>query len=206
MIGRGIYPSASYQTDRSTRNRHISLCLCITTFSHPNMCILSYTLSFFYPEHMVPPSISTFDELSLPLPMQAPTFRISCNHSAMNLNLSSYRWVSRGMSITASNSGTTPRACIHRSAFYHDFTGSIPCQKHFLFRFRHHPLLFCSYSSSANPYFFYTFSYRSTDGSSPRIGIRHFCNYSSPLDVNDSCILSSISSNCCTTSCLPLYY
>ena len=115
----------------------------------------------------------------------------------MNINISSHRLVSRSISITASNSGTLPRACIHRSAFYHDFTGSFlaisnSCSNSGT------PTTFCSYNSSANPYFFYTFSYRSTDGSSPRIVIRHFCNYSSPLDVNDSCILSYISSNCCT--------
>ena len=124
-------------------------------------------------------------------------FRISCNHSAMNLNLCSYRRFTTGISNTTSNSGTVLRACIHRSAFYHDFTGSFlaistSCSDSGT------PTTFCSYNSSANPYFFYTFSCRSTDGSSPRIVIRHFCNYSSPLDVNDSCILSYISSNCCT--------
>ena len=100
--------------------------------------------------------------------------------------------------MTASNSGTAPRACIHRSAFYHDFTGSLlarstSCSDSGTIR-----CCFCSYCSSADPYFFYTFSYRSTDGSSHRRGICHFCNYSSPLDVNGSCILSYISSNCCT--------
>ena len=117
----------------------------------------------------------------------------------MNLNLSSYLWVSRGISITASNSGTTQRACIHRSACYHDFAGSFlakstSCSDSGTIRF-----CFCSYRSSANPYFFYTISCRSTDSRSVRIGS---CNYSSPLDVNGSCILSSISSNCCTS---PLY-
>ena len=117
----------------------------------------------------------------------------------MNLNLSNYRWASSGISRTASNSGTTPRACIHRSAFYHDFTGSFPARSNSCSDSSTIRYCFCSYRSSANPYFFYTFSYRSTDGSSPRIGIRHFCNYSSPLDVNNSCILLSISSNCCTS-------
>ena len=35
------------QTDRSTRNRHISLYLCITTFSHPNMCYFPIPCRFF---------------------------------------------------------------------------------------------------------------------------------------------------------------
>ena len=118
----------------------------------------------------------------------------------MNLNLSSYRWVSRSMSITASNSGTIPRACIHRSAFYHNFTGSILARSTSCSDSGTIPCCFCSNRSSADPYFCYTFSYRSTDGSSHRTGICHFCNYSPPLDVNGSCILSSISSNCCTIS------
>ena len=118
----------------------------------------------------------------------------------MNLNLSSYRWVSRSMSITASNSCTTPRACIHRSAFYHDFTGSIIARSTSCSDSGTIPCCFCSNRSSADSYFCYTFSYRSTDGSSHRTGICHFCNYSPPLDVNGSCILSSISSNCCTIS------
>ena len=117
----------------------------------------------------------------------------------MNLNIGSYRHrrFTTGISNTASNSGTVRRACIHRSAFYHDFTGSFlaistSCSDSGT------PTTFCSYNSSANPYFYYTFSFRSTDGSSPRIVIHHFCNYISPLDVNDSCILFYISSNCCT--------
>ena len=113
----------------------------------------------------------------------------------MNLNLCNYRWVPSDISRTTSNSGTFPRACIHRSAFYHDFTGSFlpintSCSDSGT------STTFCSYISSANPYFFYTFSYRSTDSRSFRSGS---CTYSSPLDVNDSCILLSISSNCCTT-------
>ena len=59
--------------------------------------------------------------------------------------------------MTASNSGTAPRACIHRSAFYHDFTGSLlarstSCSDSGTIR-----CCFCSYCSSADPYFFYTF-------------------------------------------------
>ena len=112
----------------------------------------------------------------------------------MNLNLSSYRCFSRSISITASNSGTIPRACIHCSAFYHDFTGSFlaistSCSDSGTIT------TFCSYISSANLYFCYTFSFRSTDSRSVRSGS---CNYSSPLDVNGSCIQLSISSNCCT--------
>ena len=113
----------------------------------------------------------------------------------MNLNLCSYLLVSNLISNTASNSGTVPRACIHRSAFYHDFTGSFlvistSCSDSGT------TTTFCSYISSTNPYFFYTFSCRSTDSRSRRSGS---CLYSSPLDVNGSCILLSISSNCCTT-------
>ena len=117
----------------------------------------------------------------------------------MNLNLCNYRWASRDISITASNSGTTPRACIHRSAFNHDFTGSFLLPKSTSCSDSGTTTTFCSYISSANPYFFYTFSYRSTNSRSFRSGS---CTYSSPLDVNDSCILLSISSNCCTT---PVY-
>ena len=133
-------------------------------------------------------TVSTASDAGTPI-------RIGCNHSTMNLNLCNYRWASSGMSRTASNSCALPRACIHCSAFYHDFTGSFlpintSCSDSGT------STTFCSYISSANPYSFYTFSCRSTDSRSVRNGS---CNYSSPLDVNGSCILLSTSSNCCTS-------
>ena len=113
----------------------------------------------------------------------------------MNLNPCSYHRVATSISDTASNSSSIPRACIHRSAFYHDFTGSFLAISNSCSDSGTSQFCFCSYHSSANPYFFYTFSCRSTDSRSVR---SRSCNYSSPLDVNGSCILSSISSNCCT--------
>ena len=98
--------------------------------------------------------------------------------------------------MTASYSCAALRACIHRSAFYHDFTGSFLAISTSCSDSGTITTTFCSYRSSANPYFFYTFSCRSTDSRSERSGS---CNYSSPLDMNGSCILPSISSNCCTS-------
>ena len=78
------------QTDRSTRNRHISLYLCIITFSHTNMCYFPILCRFFIQTYGAAVNqhhrrtVSTASDAGTPI-------RIGCNHSTMNLNLCNYR-------------------------------------------------------------------------------------------------------------------